>query len=108
MNVGRESGEEIGAERRRILGRGEEAVEAAAELVGIGGEARWASRVDEGASRVCQNRHHGVYCRGGFKDVVLLQGFGGFGRRERWNEGGGGGGSFTRRGLLLAEKHHLN
>jgi hypothetical protein len=52
-NVGREAGEEIGAERRGIFGRREEAVKVAAELVRVGGEAWRPCRVDEGAAGLC-------------------------------------------------------
>ena len=96
MNVGRESGEEIGAD----IGRREEAVEVAAELVGLGGETWWSSRVEESTAGLRKNRHQFVKC-------WWCCGFGDFGRRERGNGWGRRGGwSFTRRDFIV-KNHHL-
>ena len=52
MEVGGEAGEEVGAKSRGIFGRGKCAVEVAAELVRIGGEARRAGGVEECATEL--------------------------------------------------------
>ena len=96
MNVGRESGEEIGAD----IGRREEAVEVAAELVGLGGETWWSSGVEESTAGLRKNRHQFVKC-------WWCCGFGDFGRRERGNGWGRRRGrSFTRRDFIV-KNHHL-